>query len=312
MDPFRFCSPTTTASMRCAALFALALLSSGCSHPNGESAQKLFVTIPASRQLIIYKANAEGPAAPLQVITENPSDKPVDVSVDAEGEAFVANENANVRVYAPSGQKYALFKNYEGSNTRLQHPTAIAVNLAGSFFVADTGEGQGRLEWFSGGANGNLVPDRVVEGTETGINDPRGVAIDGSGRFFVADRTSNRVLVFDANAEGDARPIARLDGLHSPGRLAVDDVLDVYVANEGDNSISVFTSTGPESWSLGTTISNKALSRPSGVSIDATGEIAAGAGGGVLFFAPNAQGNAEPVRTLTSSDPLKPGGICIH
>jgi hypothetical protein len=312
MDPFCVCLRTTTAPLRWAALSTLAVLLLGCSHPNEESSQKLFVTVPASRELLIYKAKAEGSAPPLQVITENPPDKPVDVSLDGEAEAFVANENANVRVYAPSGQKYAIFKNYEGSNTRLQHPTAIVVNLAGSFYIADSGNGQGRVIWFSGGANGNLVPDRVVEGAETGIHDPRGVAIDGSGRFFVSDRSSNHVLVFDANAEGDARPIAHLDGLHSPGRLAVDDLLNVYVANEGDNSIAIFTSTGPDSWALSTTITSQGLSQPSGISTDTTGEIAAGALGGVLFFASNAQGNADPVRTLTGSDPLNPGGICIH
>jgi DNA-binding beta-propeller fold protein YncE len=316
MNPGYFRSQRSATVPWGAALMTLAvLLVAGCTrHENATAATgKLFVTVPERRQLVIYEGDAAGSATPLQVITEDAPDQPVAVAMDFVGEAFVANANGNIRVYAPhEGKQYKLFKNYAGSNTRLQHPTAIAVNAAGSFFVADAGSGVGRLEWFSGGANGNLVPDRVIEGVDTGINDPRGVALDGSGRVFVADRTLNQVLVFAADANGDATPIARLGGLHAPGHLAVDDVMNVYVANEADNSLAVFGSSGPESWTLGATITSKALSQPTGVATDAAGEIAAGAIDGVLFFAGTAQGNADPIRMVTASDPLHPGGICIH
>ena len=299
-----------------AVLLALAvLLIAGCTRRDAASAdpQKLFVTVPERRQLVIYAGDAAGAAAPLQVITEDAPDQPIDVAADFVGEAFVANANGNVRVYAPHGdQPYKIFKNYEGSNTRIQHPTAIAVNQAGSFFVADSGDGEGRVEWFSGGANGNLVPDHVIKGAETGIRDPRGIALDGSGRVFVADRALNQVVVFAADANGDATPITRLTGLHAPGHLAVDDLLNVYVANEGDDSITVFTSNGPESWTPGATITSKSLSRPTGVAIDAAGEIAAGAIGGVLFFAGDAHGNTDPLRTVTGVDLFHPAGICVH
>ena len=316
MNPVYFRSRRSAALPSGAALLTLAvLLVAGCTRHEDASAatEKLFVTVPERRQLVIYEGDAAGSAPPLQVITEDVPDQPVDVAVDFAGEAFVANANGNIRVYAPhKGTQYQIFKNYEGSNTRLEHPTAIAVNAAGSFFVADAGSGVGRLEWFSGGANGNLVPDRVIEGADTGIHDPRGVAIDGSGRVFVAERTLNQVLVFAADANGDATPITRLGGLHAPGHLAVDDVMNVYVANEADNSLAVFGSSGPESWTRSATITSKALTQPTGVTTDAAGEIAAGAIGGVLFFAGNAQGNADPIRSVTASDPLHPGGICIH
>jgi DNA-binding beta-propeller fold protein YncE len=316
MNPGYFRSQRSATVPWGAALMTLAvLLVAGCTrHENATAATgKLFVTVPERRQLVIYEGDAAGSATPLQVITEDAPDQPVAVAMDFVGEAFVANANGNIRVYAPhEGKQYKLFKNYAGSNTRLQHPTAIAVNAAGSFFVADAGSGVGRLEWFSGGANGNLVPDRVIEGADTGIHDPRGVALDGSGRVFVAERTLNQILVFAADANGDATPITRLGGLHVPGHLAVDDVMNVYVANEADNSLAVFGSSGPESWTLSATITSKALSQPTGVATDAVGEIAVGAIGGVLFFAGSAQGNADPIRMVTASDPLHPAGICIH
>jgi hypothetical protein len=283
----------------------------GCSH-DGVS-QLLFVTVPERRQILIYRSSAAGSASPLQVITERAPDEPVDVAVDFIGDAFVANAAGSVRVYAAGkDNKFRIFKNYEGSNTQLVHPTAIAVNKVGSFYVADSGNGRGRLEWFSGGANGNLVPDRVITGDETGIHDPRGVALDGSGRVFVADRTSNQVLVFDADVKGDATPVVRLGGVRAPGHLAVDDLVNVYVVSDADDSITVFGSSGPQSWTLGAKISSKALRDPTGVTTDFAGDIVAGATGGVLFFASNAQGMVDPVRSLTWSDPFHPGGICIH
>jgi DNA-binding beta-propeller fold protein YncE len=188
------------------------------------------------------------------------------------------------------------------------------VDFAGSFYVADAGAapGKGRLEWFAGGLNGNIQPNRVISGPHTGIGTPRGVALDASGRAFVTDQASNKVLVFDSDANGDAAPIAVMTGLHSPRRVFVDQLLDVYVTNKADNSVSVFTSSGPESWSFSTRITSAAMRYPAGVSGDAQGRIAVAQVGGILFFAPNAQGVADPVAELRGPSVMNPAGICIH
>lgn len=288
------------------------VLLAGCSRSPSNTSQRLFVTSPETGLLQIYAINASGDEKPLATIKEKSPDKPMDVAVDAVGEAFIANENANIRVYGPRPDgKYELVRHYEGSNTRLRTPAAIAVNHAGSFYVADPAGGHGRVEWFSGGANGNLVPDRVLAGPSTGITDPRGVALDGSGRLFVADHASNRILVFDSNAEGDATPLATITGLHGPAHIAVDDLLNVYVVNQDDNSIAVLGSSGPESWGPAETITSKSLSGPTGVAVDSAGEIAASANGGVMFFAPNAHGNVDPFRVLRGPSPMNPSGIAV-
>ena len=294
--------------------FAALAVFGGCQHePAPTGAQRLMVTDPERRQLIIYQVEASGSASPLTVLTEDVPDQPIDVAADANGEAFVANANGNVRVYSPNPDgHYETFKHYAGSNTGLVNPTAIAVNYAGSFWVADSGGGHGRVAWFSGGANGNLTPDRVITGPDTGIHDPRGVALDGSGRVFVSDRPSNQVVVFATDANGDATPITRLGGLHQPGHLAVDPLLNLYVVNQADSSITVFGTSGPENWTLSATFTSKAMNSLTGVAADAAGEVAVGAGSDILFFAPNTQGSADPVRTLQGREPMHPAGICIH
>src|SRR5207302_9937797 len=128
--------------------------------------------------------------------------------------------------------------------------------------------------WFPAGQNGNVFPNREISGPRTGIVSPRGLALDGSGRLFVADQASNKVLVFDDDATGDTAPIAVLAGLKSPERVFVDQLLNVYVSNRGDDSIAVFITSGPQSWTHSATIRSTAMHQPEGVAADQQGRIA--------------------------------------
>ncbi|MGH7878027.1 MAG: hypothetical protein ACREQD_00870 [Candidatus Binataceae bacterium] len=297
-------------------LVVLVLAAGGCSREHSDQAvapQRLFVTAPADHSIAVYENGASGRAAPLEVIKEPATDRPVAVGVDLAGEAFVANANGNVRVFIHRpGGKYELLKSFEGPNTRIAHPTALAVNPAGSFYLADAADGHGRVEWFSGGASGDIYVDRVIEGPRSGIKTPSGLAIDGAQRAFVTDRSTNRLLVFAADASGDAAPLAVIGGLQAPGQVAVDDLLNVYVAEAADNSIAVFGNTGPESWSRAATITSDALKNPTGLAIDLSGRIAVGAAGGILFFPNAAHGKVDPALSLTGPTPMQPAGICIH
>jgi hypothetical protein len=297
-------------------LFTCAAAVGGCSHrpQTGAPAQSLYVAKPETADIAIYPVSATGAERPIATIRETPPDKPIDLSVDAAGEIFVANENGNVRAYAGQNNQYVLVRTVAGPQTQIQHPAGIAVDLAGSFYVADAGAGpgKGRVEWFAGGPNGNIQPSRVISGPHTGIGTPRGIALDASGRAFVTDQASNKVLVFDSDANGDAEPRAVITGLHSPERVFVDQLLNVYVTNKGDNSVSVFTSSGPESWTFGARITSAAMRYPAGISGDAQSRIAVAQVGGVLFFAPNAKGAADPVADLRGPVVMNPAGICIH
>jgi serine/threonine-protein kinase len=273
------------------------------------------VTVPEPSQIRIYAANASGTDGAAVTIKENPTDKPVGVSVDMAGDVFVANENGNVRAFgSPDRKRYQLIRTVEGPNTRLQHPVGIAVDRAGSFFIADAGNGpgQGRVEWFPAGLNGNIQPNRVIEGPHTGISTPRGIAMDASGRTYVTDQANNRVLVFDSDVQGDTPPIAIISGLKSPEAVAVDQLLNVYVTNQGDDSVAVFAASGPETWTRIGDIRNSAMKSPSGVTTDADGRIAVASTGGILFFPPNSNGAVEPTSQLRGSPPMNPSGLCFH
>ena len=292
----------------------LLLAGTGCAHGRQTPAQLLYVAIPETAAIALFPITAEGNAQPVVVVKEPPSDKPIDVSTDLFGDIFIANENGNVRAYGGRNLHYELIRTVEGPHTRIRHPIALTVDMAGSFYLAEAGDGpqQARIEWFAAGLNGNVTPNRVISGPHTGITSPHGVAIDASGRLFVADRNSNKVLIFDGDANGDATPIETISGLHSPERIFVDTELNIYVTNKGDNTISVFTLTGPQSWTSAATISSAVLRNPAGVAADAAGRIAVAATGGVLFFAAGANGVAQPVVNLRGNTPMNPMGIFIR
>jgi DNA-binding beta-propeller fold protein YncE len=276
--------------------------------------QYLYSAIPEPGQISVYPLSASGVAQPLATIREHPPDKPIDVSVDLSGEVFVANENGNVRAYGGRNFHYELIHTLEGPHTQIEHPTSIVANIDGTFYIADSGSAhdKARVEWFPAGQNGNVFPNRVIAGPHTGITSPHGLALDGSGRLFVADQSTNKVLVFRPDANSDAAPLVVLNGLDSPDHLFVDQLLNIYVSNRGDDSIAVFITTGPQSWSRSATIKSAQMHQPAGVAADQTGQIAVAAVGGILFFAPNSDGLIEPTGELRGGSPMNPAGIFIH
>jgi DNA-binding beta-propeller fold protein YncE len=295
--------------------FVLMIVITACSHREGGiPAQYLYTAIPEIGQITVYPLSASGADPPLATIKENPPDKPIDVSVDLSGEVFVANENGDVRAYGGRNFHYELIHTLEGPHTQIQHPTAIVANIDGTFYIADAGSAGNKafVEWFPSGQNGNVFPNRVIAGPHTGVTSPRGLALDGSGRLFVANQATNKVLVFKPDATGDTAPLVVLNGLRSPAHLFVDQLLNIYVCNKGDNSIAVFITTGPQSWALSGTIKSARMRQPEGVAADQAGRIAVAGTGGILFFAPNSDGQVEPVSELQGRSPMNPAGIFIR
>jgi DNA-binding beta-propeller fold protein YncE len=94
----------------------------------------------------------------------------------------------------------------QGSNTRLNWPTDIAVHPERrEIFVAnDTGH---TVTVYRADANGNVAPIRVLQGPNTLINFPVGVKVDRrSNELWIANLGSHSATVFDITANGNATP----------------------------------------------------------------------------------------------------------
>jgi outer membrane protein assembly factor BamB len=298
------------------ALLLISLTAASCSHsrPPTGTAQLLFVTLPEQRSIAIFSTDAAGNAEPLATIKESAPDTPVDAGVNLRGEIFVGNANGTVKVYAGEHHDYQLVRTLAGSNTKMVHPLAMAVDISGTIYLADSGgvPGQERIVVLAAAQSGNVVPSRVLNGQRTQLTSPTGISTDASGEIFVADHDSGKILIFAADALGDAAPVATLEGLKGPRRVTVDQDLNVLVSCDGDNSIVAFAPNGPRLWTRSATITSTAMHDPIGVTADNSGRIATAVHGAVLFFPATANGSSVPLAQLQGPGPFNPTGLLIH
>jgi DNA-binding beta-propeller fold protein YncE len=297
-------------------MLALIVGVAACSRPHDAAGpqQALLVTLPDTRMIAAFAANVSGDAQPLSTISESAPDLPVEASADLRGEIFVANANANLKIYVGEHGKFQLVRSLAGPHTELANVTSMAVDPSGNMFVADRGRapGEARILWYAAALNGNILPGRVITGPHTGLTSPTGVAIDASDETFVADHDSGKVLVFAADANGDAAPVFSIGRLKGPNRLFVDSDLNLYVTCQGDNSVTVFVPDGPQVWSPNYTLTSPAMHAPAGIAVDNAGRIAVAVRGAVLFFAADARGVATPVQDLQGPWPMNPTGLMIR
>ncbi len=288
-----------------------------CSHPQQQPAppqQFLFVTLPETRSVAIFAAGTSGDAKPLVTIRETAPDTPVDASTSLRGEVFIGNSNGTINVYAGRNLDYQRVRTLGGPRTQMVHPSSMAVDPSGNIYLTDLGTdpGAAKVIWLSAALNGNVAPDKILSGPHTGLTSPTGIAIDGSEGVFVADHDSGKVLIFDAEARGDAPPVATIDGLKGPRRVFVDQDLNIYISCDGDSSIAVLAPNGPRRWTRTATITSAAMHAPEGVTVDSSGRIAAAVHGAVLFFAAGANGPSTPVLELRGPVPMNPTGLLIR
>ena len=187
-------------------------------------------------------------------------------------------------------------------------------------------------------AEGQAKPLRVLTGNHTGLADPHGIGLDTKNRLIfvsnygnVADYKDGGVLptrdvdivpgsgryeppsiaVYPMQANGDTPPLRTIQGfktqLNWPSHLSVDEKHgEVYVANDGDNSILVFRVTdrgdvapirvlkGPK-----TQIQN-----PAGVFVDTVNDELVVANMGnhrATVYRRTAHGDAPPIRTIRAA-----------
>ena len=109
----------------------------------------------------------------------------------------------------------------EGSRTRLNWPTGIALNLErGELYVAnDAGDS---ILVFDANAEGNVEPRRVLAGARTGLKNPTGLALDmQNGELWVANFGNHTATAYPLVAHGDVAPLRTIRSapLETPSQM---------------------------------------------------------------------------------------------
>ena len=178
---------------------------------------------------------------------------PFGIASAADGTIYVADGVGAHRVYriTPAGVASVIaggeqgFADGPGASARFSAPSGLALDAAGSLYVADTGNDAIR----------RITPDGTVStlaGRDAGLNGPIGVAVDSRGRVIVADTYNDRIVAIEA--DGAVTPVAGSgapgfsDGenasFDTPCGVATDATGNIYVADSGNGAVRVIASDG--------------------------------------------------------------------
>jgi len=191
-----------------------------------DSARDLYVGTASAIE--IFKPNAQNCAKPISVISESGAG----MAIDRNNVLYVANETgATVDLFAPGAATPGA--QIGGVKTGLVEPVSVALDAALNVYVFDLATQT--ISEFAAGATGNVAPIRLISGSNTRLSTvppsasfAEGIAVSRrSGQIFVANPSTNSILVFAANANGNIAPIQTIagsaTGLNAPLNLTLEE-----------------------------------------------------------------------------------------
>jgi sugar lactone lactonase YvrE len=237
---------------------------------------------------------------------------PSAVAYDANGNLYLADANNHVvREISTSGVITTIagtgIEGYSGDNAaataaQLDTPTGVAVDTSGNIYIADSHNHRirkisgGTITTFSGtGAPGFSGDTGSAVAAQLWL--PSGVAVDKSGNVYIADTNNHRIRKVSSGTintiAGDGEELyagdaaaATAAALDSPTSVAVDASGNLYIADRlnqrirmvSGGIITTLAGTSTTGFSGGFSGDGAAptaamLSKPSGVSVDAVGNI---------------------------------------
>jgi sugar lactone lactonase YvrE len=192
---------------------------------------------------------------------------PSDVALDPAGNLFIADQyNQRIRKVDAAGiittvagggsPTDGLGDGGPATSAQLRGPTGVAVDPAGSLFIADTWNNRIRKVDAAGTittvAGGGSPPDGLGDGgpaTSAQLFIPSGVTVDLAGNLFIADQYNQRIRKVDTAGtittvagtgtwgfSGDGGPATSAQ-LSAPSDVTVDPAGNLFIADTGNNRI---------------------------------------------------------------------------
>ncbi len=304
-------------------------------------------TILAGSSGAAGSADGTGPAARFN--------QPGGIAVDGSGTLYVADTgNATIRRITAGGAVTTLAGSPSvrgsadgtGASASFSSPTGMAVDAAGTVFVADTFNATirrvtaaGAVTTVAGAAGQRGEADGA--GGAARFNQPSGIAVDGAGNLFVADTFNHTIrriapdgtVTTLAGSAGIAGAVD-LTGINAlfnqPAGVAAGAAGTVYVADTGNGTVRRITAAGAVSTLAGTagiagladgTDGNALFNQPRALAVDGAGQVFVAdtgnaairritAAGAVTTLALSEAGTAPPPTTTvptTTIPPANPG-----
>jgi autotransporter-associated beta strand protein len=230
---------------------------------------------------------------------------PQGVAVDTAGDLFIADSNNNVirEVNHATGVISTVAGdgnwNYSGdggaaTSAELFDPPGVAVDAAGDIFINDTTINVIREVDHSTGLITRVAGGGTPTTSAVSLSNPAGLAVDSSGDIFIADSSDS--LIIEVSASGQVSTVLGGGGgqynrhtttavtLNDPSGVAVDSAGDIFIADSGNNvirevnyatgAVTTVAGSGANGYSGdGGEATIATLNNPSGVAVDAAGDI---------------------------------------
>jgi sugar lactone lactonase YvrE len=191
---------------------------------------------------------------------------PFGVAIASDGAIFVADagESPRIRRISPEGVVSTLaggergFSDGAGAAARFDTPSGLAVDAAGTLYVADTGNNairritrEGVVSTLAGDTSAGY---RDGAGAQARFNGPVGVAVDAIGRVLVADTYNDRIRAISPDGTvatlaggaiaGTADGAAADAQFNTPCGIATDASGAVFVADTGNSVVRLILPSG--------------------------------------------------------------------
>jgi sugar lactone lactonase YvrE len=330
-------------------------LSTDMYYPNGiatDASGRIYVANVYADTVSVYAANANGNVPPIVVIGGSNTllSNPDGIALDALGRIYVVNSSDNsITIYAPLAAATGVLNEASigviiGSKTRLDNPTAIALDSQGEIYVANALRVRvaphaiydvGRVTVYSAGSIGNVAPIAAISGDATGLAYPIGLALDSGRNIYVANGDTanagdNRkyyasITVYKAGSKGNASPTAIIAGdntdLDYPKGIAVDSSGNIYAAGYiNDYTINLYPAGSDGNVSPTAFIggADTGLGTASGIAFGSGGSLyvansytGAAFSGSITVYPAGSSGDAVPTTTITSTFSGFADGIAV-
>ena len=211
---------------------------------------------------------------------------PFGVAVGADGTIYVADagDSPRIRAVSPHGRVSTLaggergFADGRGAAARFNTPSGLTVDASGTLYVADTGNHAIRRITSDGVvstiAGDSVAGDRDGPGPQARFNGPIGIAVDRLGRVIVADTYNDRIRLID-----------------------VDGIVRIFA--------------GSRTGAVDGTLSEARFHTPSGVAVDASGNIHVADTGNGMVRTIDPTGRVSTETTTSFGRSIRPVGIAI-
>jgi len=239
--------------------------------------------------------------------------QPASSVVDGAGTIYIADtannavrriKNGTITTIAGNGNSGFLGDGGTAKSAQLSGPTALALDAADDLFIADTGNNRirkisaqtGDISTIAGDGTANFAGDGGAA-TLAELMAPAGIAVDLTGNVYVADTGNNRIRLVSASTgfittiAGNGTPALAGDGgaasaaeLNHPSALALDFNGNLFIADTANaevrkialaaGTIAAVAGNGSAGFGGdGTVATSASLSSPSGIAIDAAGDL---------------------------------------